>query len=247
MRGRNKELREVQMKFKFLLMVVFCLNATAATDVIVPRGITRSLVCEMKDLATGRVVDQNTAEISPGSQAPVLLLLGYGALMGTVRDTAGASENERKIELRLSYQAGASYGTAEANRSYQLDQIREDISVADVNLEEPNYQKPISLQCFIHSRAEFQTLSTTSYENGRGNASAFCDGNMGSFCIDQVKSRARDAAVRDAQWTCEMRRGRADTLFPSCYDTCSPFSIPPGAPSQMVSCSANCSVRCEIP
>lgn len=123
-------------------------------------------------------------------------------------------------------------------------------TVRDTATVAPDERKFVSLRCFVRdTQAEsgIQVNSTTSYENGRGMANGFCDGSMGSYCIDQVKARAKEAATRDARWTCEMRHGRADTMFPSCYDNCSPFSIPPGAPSQMVSCSANCSVRCEIP
>ena len=90
-------------------------------------------------------------------------------------------------------------------------------------------------------------LATVTYEYGSGTESGYCDGTFAWSCMEQLKTRARDRASNDGRWRCGMRGGKADTFYPSCNDNCTPFSIPPDAKMQYVSCTSNCTIRCEVP
>jgi hypothetical protein len=89
--------------------------------------------------------------------------------------------------------------------------------------------------------------TTVSFEYGSGHANSYCDGNMGWYCLDQVKLRAQQEATRNAEWACQSKRGKADTFLPTCNDLCTPFSIPPDASLTFVSCNSTCSIRCTLP
>jgi hypothetical protein len=100
------------------------------------------------------------------------------------------------------------------------------------------------LVCALMSVSAFATLYMAT---GSGSASGFCDGNSGFWCMDSIKQRAHQDAVNQAQFNCSVHNGQAASYTASCYsEYCSPFSIPPNSPSQMVSCQSQCQLQCEV-
>lgn len=92
-----------------------------------------------------------------------------------------------------------------------------------------------------------EQIETSEYLYTSGQYTGFCDGGgMSWFCIDQLKQKANEDAVRQAEFRCSMNHGKLDRFSASCNGYCNPFSIPQGQHSQFVSCNSNCSTRCEL-
>jgi hypothetical protein len=102
------------------------------------------------------------------------------------------------------------------------------------------------LVCALMSVSALATVYTAS---GNGNASGFCDGSpSGYWCLDSIKQRARQDALNQADLNCHIHNGVTQPSYTaSCYsEYCSPFSIPPNSPSQMVSCQSQCQIGCDV-
>lgn len=213
------------------------------------------LTCELSYRGTGRILDGDEAPVPAPSaeQEPILFLLSYGEMIGTVKDSPALDQNgtplanERSLELTLKHDSGNEWGVSRATARYRLDQTDLTAPLAEATLATPRWGREMALRCFLVSASPVSARGTTTTEYGRGDASGTCDGSNGHFCIDQLKRRARDEASRDAAWQCQLRGGRADSWSASCHESCNPFSLPYDAPPQTVRCSSNCSVRCERP
>jgi hypothetical protein len=85
----------------------------------------------------------------------------------------------------------------------------------------------------------------TIWVQATGSSFGMCDGVGNTyFCVDDLKRRAEQDGQMNAQNQCFMQGGQAG--FGSCNTFCTPNYIPPGSPSQMVNCHANCNTPCEI-
>ncbi len=210
----------------------------------------KALLCELVDLGRSRILDRHQSVIDPQSRKPILMMMGAGPVVGKVRDFPGRDILNRKLELTLDYNAGSENGHSQAATQYRVDQDGTSSLLAEVGLN-GEFGQVLSLRCFLRQVApavDFSLMSSTTMEYGRGQSSSFCDGDgMSYFCIDSIKRRAQDDAVRDAEFSCRMRQGTSRSYSRSCSDNCFPYSIPPGSRSQMVSCSSSCTVTCEIP
>lgn len=229
----------VKPVFVFLMVINFFVSVALAAEET-SHGVLR---CQLKDESRQRLLDEKSA----GYDKPKIhLLLGTSNLVGHVRDRQGSTSESRHLELELSYQLGSTWGSARAAVDYKVTEASR--VLATVSLQEPDeWGHEISLSCEFFSQAnQMMRLPSTSYEYGYGNSSGFCDGVGGYFCLKRIKDDADDRAVRDAEFSCQMKNGRLDTWTKSCSNNCNPFSLPNDAPSTHVSCSSRCSVRCEI-
>jgi hypothetical protein len=243
----------------FVLMASFLLSMSSMAATA-QAFRSHDLGCELVDVDSGRVFNWKRIPIVPSAKNPIVALLSYGNVTGSVRDFPGSIPAERQIELILDYWSPNRRGQDYSSRIYRLDQADIKHPVASVYLEGSiqDFGESYTLRCFVvppKVEVESVDLSTTlltalsvvTYEYGSGQASSYCDGNSGWYCLDQVKQRARQEAVRNAEWSCSAKRGQADALLPNCNDFCTPYSLPPSSPSQVVSCSSNCTIRCTIP
>lgn len=94
----------------------------------------------------------------------------------------------------------------------------------------------------LMSLASFMTV------DGRGSSSGFCYESQFYFCKAEIIDRAKREALRDADFRCQMYKGRIDSFSGICSDFCSPLSPPnPGTSAPFsVSCQVSCDYRCEL-
>lgn len=131
------------MKKIFFVISLICLNYAHADD--------PQLMCQIVNLGNNRVVDQKLADY-PITNKPILLMMGVGQLTGIVRDTVGATPNDRKLNLQLSYGFPGdpnSNGMSIGQATYKLDQAVDSRPLAEVEMTDPGFPVEYSLQCFL--------------------------------------------------------------------------------------------------
>jgi hypothetical protein len=84
------------------------------------------------------------------------------------------------------------------------------------------------------------------YVNGSYTNVGTCYGND-YWCIDRIKDGARQNALQDASWHCQMQHGTLDQFSAYYSDFCNPSMLPPGNNSTFVSCRSDVQARCQIP
>jgi hypothetical protein len=85
----------------------------------------------------------------------------------------------------------------------------------------------------------------TIWIQGIGSSFGMCDGAGNTyFCVNDLKQRAEQDGQMDMQNRCYMQGGQLG--FGNCDSYCTPNYIPPGSPTQMVNCHANCSAPCQV-
>ena len=106
---------------------------------------TPALKCELRDDTLNRIVEQKSSRFEAGKN--ILFLMGSYELSGSVRDLPGDHDNERKLDLELSYQYGSSWGHSNAKTTYLTTQTPGELS--SVSIIEPNWSHEISLHCSL--------------------------------------------------------------------------------------------------
>ena len=85
------------------------------------------------------------------------------------------------------------------------------------------------------------------YVTGNGQASEVCSaGPIGDSCIRDVKTRAENDGIRDADWNCQENQGQSQTYTAICNSSCFPNYIPPNNGPTTVRCNATCTMQCEL-
>ena len=207
----------------------------------------KSLLCELVDTARNRILEQRKAVIDPHSTRAILMLMGGGDVMGTVRDFPGKDALNRKIEIILEGTHGFG-GHSRGGSQYRLDQEGATNLLAEAELS-GEFGSELLLRCFLKSTPALETdylLFSTTTESGLGHAVGYCQGgSSGYFCIDQIKRHARESARRYGEFSCRSHRGTPRTFDAYCHDFCTPFSIPSGSPAQYVTCDSTCTLTCD--
>lgn len=98
----------------------------------------------------------------------------------------------------------------------------------------------------LTSLAAFEAYARTVTVTGRGSASGYCNTNSGAYCLDGIKRRAEQDALRDAQRTCEFNyRGRPG-FYASYSSICNPPRLPINHDGTSVNCNSSSSLNCEV-
>lgn len=96
---------------------------------------------------------------------------------------------------------------------------------------------------FTFSEAQARQI----YVSGRGSERSYCNANSGYFCLDGIKRRAENDALRDAERVCEFtHRGRALRYTASTSSFCNPSHLPVNHDGTWVSCNSTSSMQCEV-
>ncbi len=216
----------------------------------------RVIRCELLDSASNRVLARKETAIAFDSKDPVLFLFSRGPLLGTVRDLPGLEPKHRELELSLSFRSGTETSEVHALARYELNQPDSRAPLAEVRhiSSSPGITlgQMTDLRCFLmggstETLLPRSAMSSISYEYGSGSSWGICSGTDYWFCSDRLKREAREDAIQQARFRCEIRQGRADTWSAHCNESCFPISISPDSPPQNIRCSADCNVRCETP
>lgn len=85
----------------------------------------------------------------------------------------------------------------------------------------------------------------TTYVNGYGYASGYCQANSSYFCVNDLERRAEYDAQYDAERQCRYQNGQLVSTF-GCSTNCNPYYIPPNSPGTWVNCNTNCNLPCRI-
>lgn len=207
----------------------------------------KSLLCELVDLARDQVLERRQTKIDPQSSRAILMLLGGGDVMGTVRDFPGKDPLNRKIIVTLEGTHGLG-GHSHGGSQYRLDQEGTNNLIAEAQLTgEFGYE--LLLRCFVKNEVTLETdylLFSTTTESGIGHAGGYCQGGGSAyFCIEQIKRQAQESARRYGEFSCRSHRGTPRTFGAYCHDYCTPFSIPSGSPAQYVTCDSTCILTCD--
>ncbi len=129
------------MRKLFFVTLVMCgsLNAIANT-----------LRCQLTDERTHRVLDQVQMgyETSQNKSHPILMVLGYRAVTGTVRDFANKDPQDRELELKLSYEVSGASGESYGHAIYRSDSETTGFELAEASIEEPEFRSLIKMTCF---------------------------------------------------------------------------------------------------
>lgn len=109
------------------------------------------LSCQIVNLATNRIVDQKISDY-PSNNKPILIILGVGELMGTVKDIGEDSVLDRDLMLQFSYGFPGSVnsnGLGTSFAHYNREQEITNKPLAEVEMTDPQFPIVYSLQCLL--------------------------------------------------------------------------------------------------
>jgi hypothetical protein len=236
------------MNYSLLALLPLLFTFTASAH-------ARALTCDFVDMRMNRILDQQSAELASGE---ISFLFGAHPITGKVVDKISSS-GQREQRIELSYRTSGGQGSATSYKNYYPNTQNFRETLASATLPDPRWGHELKLFCYLTENIQTAlptpaaptapaTIepSSISYEYASASAWDYCSGSNAWYCFDHIKSRAKEDATRKATYQCQLRQGKAD-LYASCYENCSPFSLPPDAPMQYVSCTSNCNLRCETP
>jgi CubicO group peptidase (beta-lactamase class C family) len=134
------------MKLGIALVAAALLSVTASQHARAETA-SRTLMCELRDAFTDRVVDTNSGKLD---QPEVLLLLGDNGVMGTVRDVEQVSSGDHKLELALVYRGDNGSGRSHAETTYIAGSAPLNTTLVETSIDLGPAERHYILRCYLN-------------------------------------------------------------------------------------------------
>jgi hypothetical protein len=104
-------------------------------------------VCELEDTFNQQVMDRNSASLSNPN---IVLLLGQGELMASVKDIAQPQTQDRKLTLKLQVQSARENSESHAETTYIAESAPMSETLAETSIELGPFERSFVLRCFLN-------------------------------------------------------------------------------------------------
>jgi hypothetical protein len=119
-------------------------SALASAETSIPAQ--KNLMCELKDLSSGRVIDRGSDTLD---NPHILFLMGGAKIMGTVRDVVEVTGDGRNLQLHLSYRSGVESSQSHAETTYVAQSAPLNTTLAETSIELGHNERRFQLRCFL--------------------------------------------------------------------------------------------------
>jgi hypothetical protein len=106
-----------------------------------------NLVCELEDSFNQRVIDRSSASLS---DPKIVLFLGQGDLMASVKDLAQPGSSDRKLMLKLQVQNARENSESHAETTYVAESAPMNETLAETSIELGPFERSFVLRCSLN-------------------------------------------------------------------------------------------------